>query len=374
MRGSSVFEFPETMNDSTPPQKTSKAPIAIAVLAAAAIGAGIWWWTSRGYESTDDAFIQADVTMVAPRVSGTVTKVYVSDNQIVAAGALLFELDAEDFKARLRQAQANLAAAKAQALSAQADLELTRTRAPAGVTQAQAGLAAARAQADRAKSDVTRYEALYAKDEVSKQILEQAQTNYRAMRAQADQAVAALTSARTTPEQIAAKEAQLASAQAAEAQAQAAVDQSALQLGYTQVKAPSAGRVTRKNVQLGSQLQAGAPVLALVGNAPWIVANFKETQLEHLRIGQPVDVKVDAYPGQHFTARVQSLQAGTGSAFSLLPAENATGNFVKVVQRVPVKLVFDPAPDAALHLAPGMSVVPRVDVRHEDGTRLAAAQ
>lgn len=362
------------MNDTSAEQKKSRAPIAIAVLAVAAVGAGIWWWTARGYESTDDAFIQADVTMIAPRVSGTVTKVYVNDNQVVVAGAVLFELDAEDYEARLRQAQANLAAAQAQTLSAQADLDLTRTRAPAGVTQAQAGLAAARAQADRAQADVKRYEALYAKDEVSKQILEQAQTNYRALRAQAEQAVAMLTSAKTTPEQIAAKEAQLASARAAEAQAQAALDQSALQLGYTQIKAPVAGRITRKNVQLGSQLQAGSPVLALVGNAPWIVANFKETQLQHLRVGQPVDVKVDAYPGRHFSARVQSLQAGTGSAFSLLPAENATGNFVKVVQRVPVKLTFDPAPDAALHLAPGMSVVPRVDVRDEGGTKLATAQ
>ena len=117
----------------------------------------------------------------------------------------------------------------------------------------------------------------------------------------------------------------------------------------------------------------GTPVLALVGDQPWVVANFKETQLEDLRVGQPVEIEVDAYPGRHFSGRVDSLQAGTGSAFSLLPPENASGNFVKVVQRVPVKLVFDPAPDPALHLAPGMSVIPRVDLREQGGARLAEA-
>lgn len=333
------------------------------------IAAGLWW---RGYgiETTDDAFIQSDITMIAPRVSGTVIAVHVVDNQSVKAGDALFEIDPADYATRVRQAEANLAAAKAQALSAEADLIITRTSAPAGVAQARAGLRAAQAQAERARADVARYESLFKKDEISQQTLDQATATARALQAQAEQAVAVLDAAQTTPQQTAAKEAMVASAQAAVAQSQAALDQARLQLSYTRVVAPADGLVTRKNLQPGSQVAAGGPVLALVGNQPWIVANFKETQLQHLRIGQPVKIKIDAYPARDFHARIDSLQAGTGSAFSLLPAENASGNYVKVVQRVPVKLVFDPAPEAGLHLVPGMSAVPRVDIRNDSGRRL----
>lgn len=350
--------------------KRSRKPLMIGAAVILVIAVAIIWWITRGYESTDDAFIQADITMVAPRVSGTVIALHVDDNQMVHAGDALFELDPADYETHVRQAQANLDAAQAQVEAAQADLTITQTSAPAAVAQAQAALVAARAQAARAQADAKRYESLYAKDEISAQTLDQARTTARALNAQADQASAQLASAQTTPQQLGAKKAQLAGAQAAVAQAQAAFDQAKLQLSYTKVVAPSDGRVTRKNLQPGSQLAAGGPVLALVGNAPWIVANFKETQLEHLRIGQPADVEIDAYPGQKFPAKVDSLQAGTGSAFSLLPAENASGNFVKVVQRVPVKLVFDQAPGADLHLAPGMSVVPKVDIRDESGARL----
>ncbi|NGY03694.1 HlyD family secretion protein [Solimonas terrae] len=351
--------------------RSSRKPLLIGIAGIVAVIAAVAWWISRGYESTDDAFIQADITMVAPRVSGTVIAIHVDDNQAVHAGDPLFELDPADYITHVRQAEANLAAAQAQAQSAQADLTITQTSAPAMVAQSQAALVAARAQAERAQADARRYESLYAKDEISQQTLDQARTTARALKAQADQAAAQLTASQTTTEQLGAKQAQLAAAQAAVAQAQAALDQAKLQLSYTRVAAPSDGRVTRKNLQPGSQLQAGSPVLALVGTTPWIVANFKETQLRHMRVGQPVSVEIDAYSGQKFSARVDSVQAGTGSAFSLLPAENASGNFVKVVQRVPVKLVFDPLPSPELHLAPGMSVVPKVDIRDDSGTRLA---
>lgn len=359
---------------SQPPvkQKRSRGWLVGGVGLVLLIAAGMWWH-GRGIETTDDAFIQADITMIAARVSGTVVAVHVADNQPVKAGDALFEIDPADFETRVRQSEANLAAAQAQALSAEADLTITRTSAPAGVAQARAGLRAAQAQAERAKADVARYESLYQKDEISKQTLDQATSTARALQAQAEQAVAMLAAAQTTPQQTAAKEAMVASAQAAVAQAQAALDQAKLQLSYTKVVAPTDGLVTRKNVQPGSQVQAGGPVLALVGNTPWIVANFKETQLQHMRIGQPVKIRVDAYPGRDFQARVDSLQAGTGSAFSLLPAENASGNYVKVVQRVPVKLVFDPAPEAELHLVPGMSVVPRVDIANDSGKPLAGS-
>ncbi|MFT4047526.1 MAG: HlyD family secretion protein [Solimonas sp.] len=359
--------IPPPANDA---QKRSRRKALIAILAVLFVVSAIAYWILRGYESTDDAFIQADITMVAPRVGGTVVAVHVEDNQPVKAGDALFELDPADYVTHVRQAEANLAAAQAQGEQAQADLTITRTSAPAAVAQAQAALVAARAQAERAQADARRYESLYAKDEISQQTLDQARTTARALQAQAEQAAAQLRSTQTTPQQLGARQAQLAAAQAAVAQAQAALDQARLQLSYTKVVAPGDGRITRKNLQPGSQLAAGAPVLALVGNVPWVVANFKETQLRHMRIGQPVSVKIDAYPGQTFTARVDSLQAGTGSAFSLLPPENASGNYVKVVQRVPVKLVFDPAPSAELHLAPGMSAVPKVDIRDDSGAQL----
>lgn len=358
-------------NQNASPTTRSRRPLLIAIFAIAAVVAAIFWWLSRGYESTDDAAIQSDITMVAPRVSGTVIGVEVDDNQMVKTGDVLFKLDPADYQTHVRQAEANLASAQAQAQTAQADLTITQTSAPAAVAQSRAALAAARAQAERARADAKRYESLYAKDEISQQALDQARTTARALDAQADQAAAQLTATQTTTEQLGAKRAQLAAAQAAVAQAEAALDQAKLQLSYTTVVAPGSGRVTRKNLQPGSQLAAGSPVLALVGTTPWIVANFKETQLRHMRIGQPVDVKIDAYPGRAFTARVDSVQAGTGSAFSLLPAENASGNFVKVVQRVPVKLVFDPLPPADLYLAPGMSVVPRVDIHDDSGKQLA---
>lgn len=359
-------------SDAPPATPARRWPLML-VVALAALGLGLWWWMSRGYESTDDAFIQADITLVAPRIAGTVVRVPISDNQIVEAGALLFELDPADHEARLRQVSADLSAAQARFQVARAELDMTRTRAPAALAQAAAAVRSARANADNAAADERRYEALYAKDQIPRQLMEQARSSHRALRAAAEGMQAGMRGAQTLTQQIAAQEAALKSAEAAVAQAQAARDQAALQLGYCRVTAPVAGRVTRKNVLPGSQVQVGAPALALVGDQPWVVANFKETQLEDLRIGQPVEIEVDAYPGRRFGGRVESLQSGTGSVFSLLPTENASGNFVKVVQRVPVKLVFDPAPDPALHLVPGMSVIPRVDLREQGGARLVAA-
>lgn len=359
-------------SDAPPARPARRWPLMLA-MALAALGLGLWWWMSRGYESTDDAFIQADITLVAPRIAGTVVRVPISDNQIVEAGALLFELDPADHEARLRQVSADLSAAQARVQVARAELDMTRTRAPAALAQAAAAVRSARANADKAAADERRYEALYAKDQIPRQLMEQARSSHRALQAEAEGMQAGMRGAQTLTQQIAAQEAALKSAEAAVAQAQAARDHAALQLGYCRVTAPVAGRVTRKNVLPGSQVQVGAPVLALVGDQPWVVANFKETQLEDLRIGQPVEIEVDAYPGRRFGGRVDSLQSGTGSVFSLLPPENASGNFVKVVQRVPVKLVFDPAPDPALHLVPGMSVIPRVDLREQGGARLVAA-
>jgi membrane fusion protein (multidrug efflux system) len=288
---------------------------------------------------------------MAPKISGTVKTVAVVENQQVKAGDLLVELDPADYAVKVQQAQANLDAA-------QADLALTRDRSAAGVAQAQAALRSADAESARAQADIERFRQLYEKDEISKQQLDQATAASASMLARADQARSFLRDAQTAPRQIAVKESIVATRKAE-------FDAAQLALSYTKIVAPRDGKVTRKNVQPGQQVQPGSALLAIVGDDPWVVANFKETQLARLRAGQPVTFKVDAYPGYKFTGRVDSVQSGTGSVFSLLPAENATGNFVKVVQRVPVKLVFDPRPDAQHALVPGMSVVPTVDVTSE---------
>lgn len=361
------------MNDATAAPIERRRPLLLWAVPVLLAAGAVVWWLSGGTVSTDDAFIQADVTMIAPRVNGTVLKVLVADNQTVKAGDLLIEIDPADYETALRQAEANLAVAQAALESARADLAMTRKSAPAGVEQAQAALHAAQAQSERAQADAARYQSLYDKDEISKQTLDQALATARALNAEAERSNAMLRGAQTAPEQHNARQARVMSAQAGVAQAQAALDQARLKLSYTRVLAPCGGLVTRKNVRPGSQVQTGTPVLALVGSEPWVVANFKETQLGKLRVGQAAEFKVDAYPGLRFSGRIESLQAGTGSAFSLMPPENASGNFVKVVQRVPVKLVFDPAPDPSLHLVPGMSVEPKVDVSPSGDGALASS-
>jgi len=250
--------------------------------------------------STDDAFVEAHVIPVSAMVSGHVVRVLVDDNQIVKAGAVLAEIDPRDFQTRLDQARGKVASDRAEAAKTEADLK--------------------------------RASALFARDEASRQELEHAQ-------AAADAAKADLS------------------------QTGAALRQAELDLSYTKLLAPEDGRVTRKAVEPGAYVAVGQPVLALVPADAWVVANFKETQLARMRPGQPASVLIDAYPEKRLRGRVDSIQAGTGARFSLMPAENATGNFVKVVQRVPVKIVLDETPGAGRVLAPGMSADVEVDLR-----------
>lgn len=250
--------------------------------------------------STDDAFIEAHVIPVSAKVSGHVLRVLVDDNQVVKAGDVLAELDARDIQTRLDAARGKAASDRAEAAKTAADL--------------------------------SRAKALFARDEASKQELDHSQ-------AAAD------------------------GAQAGVSQSEAALRQAELDLSYAKIVAPEGGRVTRKAVEAGAYVSVGQAVLALVPEAVWVVANFKETQLTRMRPGQPATVLVAAYPDMRLRAHVDSIQAGTGARFSLLPAENATGNFVKVVQRVPVKLVFDEKPGDGRLLAPGMSVEADVDLR-----------
>jgi membrane fusion protein, multidrug efflux system len=344
------------------PGTSGKRRIAIVAVVAALALAGIvlWWWGGRGYESTDDAFIQADIVTIAPKISGTVKAVAVVENQAVKAGDLLVELDPADYDVKVQQARAGLAAA-------QADLALTRERAAAGIGQAEAGTRSTIAESERAQADVERFRQLYAKDEISKQQLDMAEAQARSLKARADEAHSRLRDAQSAPRQVAVKESIVATRQAE-------LQQAELALSYTRITAPRDGKVTRKNVQPGGQVAPGMALLAIVGDEPWVVANFKETQLARIRPGAPATFEVDAYPGYTFKGRVDSVQSGTGAVFSLLPPENATGNFVKVVQRVPVKLVFDPKPDEQHRLVPGMSVEPTIDVTAEPvASRMADA-
>lgn len=325
------------------------------------------------------------------------------------------ELTRATARANVQQAAATVQQARSgvESQSAAASAERTRiAQAGAGVAtaqanaaQAQAQVAAAAAEATRAEADVTRYQELFSKDEVSRQRLDQATAAAATARAQlnaarqrvaaaeaqvaearAAQATAAenarraqtqvggaqagvgealgrLAQAQTAPQQVAVSQAQAETAGATIEQLQAAVRQAELELSYTKIYAPESGRVTRKAVEEGALVQVGQPLLAVVSGDVWVTANFKESQIGSLRPGQPVELNVDAYPDKVFKGHVESIQAGTGSAFSLIPPENATGNYVKVVQRVPVKLVFDERPDPQHMLAPGMSVEPEVRVK-----------
>ncbi len=360
------------------------------IAVALAIGGAIYWFLNRDLVSTDDAYIDGNVVQVGPRVPGTVVTLHVNDNQPVRRGQPLVTLEARDYEVAVATARANLALANAQADKARINLGYGRTttaasfdqalsgvdNARAALSQAQAQVTASEAEAQRARADLDRYERLVGTDFASRQRYDQAQADarstaarllvarqgIRAAEAQLGQAQGRLEEARTVPEQAAIRDAELKAAEAQQAAAQAALDQAELNLSYTRIVAPQDGIVTRRRVNAGDQVDRGQNLIALVIGTPWVTANFKETQLTHMQPGQPVTVTIDAYPGTKLKARIDSIQRGTGARFALLPPENASGNFVKVVQRVPVKIVFDESPDPNLVLSLGLSVVPTVDI------------
>jgi membrane fusion protein, multidrug efflux system len=353
-----------SLADLKPPR--SRRLILVAVIIALLVAGGsLWYVHSAGYESTDDASIEGHVVQVSPKLSTHVKAVHFDDNYQVKKGDLLIELDPRDFEVSLASAVANLASAQSKLTEA----EVQQYVAQAGLGQAKADLVSAQATADNAQADLKRNERLFQTRVIDRR-------EYDASVAQAKSAIA---NADAATKKVASQEAQirLASAQyvtasAEEKQAAAQLRQAQLQLSYTKIFAPFDGRVTKKGVEPGNYVQPGQTLFSLVPPDVWIVANFKETQLKQMRVGQPVSVRVDAVPGHSFRAHIESFQVGTGSRFTLLPPENATGNFVKVVQRVPVKIVFD-EPSANLErLWPGESVEPKVNVRNaatESGRR-----
>jgi len=321
------------------------------------------------HESTDDAFLSANIVSIAPRVAGQVQKVCINDNQPVKAGDLLLELDPADFEVQVAQKKAARVAADANVRLILASIDLLGTQvatAEATAKQSEAQVAADQANADKAGADLKRAEDLIQKNTISPQEYDAAKATAAAAAAntKAGQEKAASDRSKIT-ESRAELEAGRRAWERALAQARqsgADVQQADLNLSYTRVTAPQDGRVTRKSVENGDYVQVGQRLLALVPTDLWVVANFKETQLRDIHPGQPVKISVDSLAGAILAGRVQSIQAGSGAAFSLLPPENAVGNYVKVVQRVPVKIVFD-KPVAGDHvLGPGMSVMCSVQV------------
>jgi len=307
------------------------------------------------YESTDDAFIEGHVTLISPRVSGPVVRLLIEDNQVVKEGDPLLEIDPRDFETKLAQTRADLTAARSQLEQARAQVAVDEAKA----AQQLAAVTAAEAEAGRAGADLQRYQSVESRA-VSRTQLDLEQTQAKSTAATLE---VARQKAKAAEAQVGLSRANVETANAGVEQARAKMEQAQLDLSYTKVAAPVDGRVTRRSVEKGAYVQTGESLLALVPANVWVVANFKETQLTHMRPGQPVSIHVDAFPGRDFKGKVDSLQAGSGARFSLLPPENAVGNYVKVVQRVPVKIIFDEPLDPRLDIAPGMSVEPEVRVK-----------
>jgi membrane fusion protein, multidrug efflux system len=365
------------------------------------IGSFFAWRYFSSYESTDDAQIDGHLMPVSARISGYVMKVNVRDNQYVRAGAVLVEIDPRDYQVAVDQARAALADAEASSRALHINVPIASvstasqlSASEANVRNAEAGIVAAQQQSDaaqaqlaqaeannvRAQSDLARYKQLVDKQEISQQIYDQAvaaaATNSAAVaaarasaaaaaqqvtqaRARLAQAQANLRAAQTGPQQVASTQARALSAEATVKQEQAALEQAELNLQYTKILASASG-VIMKNVEVGMNVQPGQQILSIVPlNDVWVTADFKETQLKHMRPGQRVDIKVDAN-GRTYKGHVESIAGSSGARLSLLPPENATGNYVKVVQRVPVKIVLDPGQNKDLALRLGMSVEPKV--------------
>ncbi|HVA57121.1 MAG: HlyD family secretion protein [Gemmatimonadaceae bacterium] len=314
------------------------------------------WRYSRSHESTDDAQLDGDMTPVLAKVGGYVQRITIDENEHVAGDSLLVLIDPAEYQARLAQAEGELAAARA-AVSGPLGEGQAQAMVQAASSQRaslEAQISAAKANLIKANADLARAKELVAKQIVSRQQLDAAQ-------AAADAAAAALQALQrqqsAAGSNITAARAGVRLAQARLAAAQATVENAKLQLSYTRITAPMAGMVSRKQVEIGQLVQPGQPLLTIVADTGvWVTANYKETQLSDIRVGQPVDIEIDAYPGCAAKGKVESLSAATGAMFALLPPDNATGNFTKVVQRVPVRIAVTKGCGASQPLRPGLSV------------------
>ena len=385
---------------------SSRAKLALGLLIAILLVGGFFAWRYfSSYESTDDAQIDGHVNSVSARVSGHVLKLNVDDNQYVEKGTVLVEIDPADYEVAVAQARAVYADSVAQASAAGVNVPITDVStssqvvgAQAGVSSAKAGVAAARQQFEAAKAqvveadanntkaqnDLVRYKQLIDKQEISQQQYDQAiaaaaaaaatveaakaaadaaQAQIAQAQGKSEQATADLRTAQTAPKTMQVTRSRAASAQANAERRKAELDQALLNLQYTKVVAPVTGIVSNRTVEVGQNLQAGQEMMKVIPLEDiWVTANFKETQLRQMKAGQKVEIEVDA-TGKTYKGHVDSFAGASGARFSLLPPENATGNYVKVVQRIPLKIVFEPGETKGHELLPGMSVEPKVGIR-----------
>jgi len=385
--------------------------VVLVVLLAAGFGGYRWWQYSRVHVSTENAYVQGHIVRIAPRIPGTVTGVLVDDNELVAEGDVLVELDRRDYEVALKESQARVKIAEARLGAATLGVPLEREQTEARVSEAEAGvgrirksLAQASSELETAREQVRGAKATLEKvgldkrrvsrlrdsgvlpqegyDEVVK-LFDVAEANYQAAVAQERAAEARVQSLEEQIEESLAKVAfartgttateirhfEMQSLEGDLARAEADLEQASLDLSYTTITAPVAGMVSEKTVEVGHRVQPGQTLMAVVPlNDLWVVANFKETQLTNVRVGQPVKIKADVYPGHTYHGIVESISAGTGAVFSLLPPENATGNWVKVVQRVPVKIMLNDPPAPERRLRVGLSVKAIVDTSSAPGT------
>lgn len=414
----------EDLPSPTPSRKRPNT-IALALLGMGAIALGAfgyhWWQYASTHEETDDATVAGHIHQVSARVPGNIAKVMVNDNQEVKDGQLLVQLDPADYKVKVTSAQAALESARRQASTAEANIayaaknsqaqkmqaegnidnaiaaissaQAVVSEARAGVPSAQSKLAEVEANLQKLQADYNRYNALYQSGAVNRQQLDAAKAAYQVALAQKSDAEQGIRAANAklaqAQEGVTQAQAQLRASQgglqqasavglqtevnrrqyeaakAAIDQAQVTLQDAQLQLSYTNILATATGRIGRKTAEVGQRVQSGTPLLAIVDDRQWIVANFKETQLERMRPGEAVAIKLDAFPHRTFTGRVDSISPASGAQFALLPPDNATGNFTKIVQRVPVKVVFDPQSIKGYEsaIAPGMSATVTVTVK-----------
>ena len=339
------------------PERTQKMVIVTIILAVISIIAGLFYYFhSSTYVSTDDAYVEGHNIQISPKVSGNIIKVHFDDNQQVKKGQLLAEIDPADYEIKYEQALSAVEGAKAQKNASEQQISQSKNN----MEQINADIDSVKAEFDLAETELNRYTNLYKSKAASKQDFDRAQTHYKSTKAKLDSSIKKASAAH---EQVSISSSNNEVAIAGIKHLQTAVKQAKLNLSYTKIFAPESGIITSKSVEEGVYVQTGQPLFAIVPEERWVVANFKETQLADMKIGQIVNIKVDSYPNKTFKGKVDSIQSSTGSASSMFPPENAVGSFVKVVQRIPVKIVFIEKIDSKYVIVPGMSVIPEVKIK-----------
>ncbi len=334
-----------------------------AIVVLAAIAGGVAYYLStKDQESTDDAYTDGRSLTISPKVAGYVIELLVNDNQRVKAGDVLARIDPRDYIVARDQARASLLQAQAQQRAAQLNTEIARKNFPARLLQAQGQLQQAQGQLYQAQAEYKRQHGV-AKEATTQQNVDNSTAQLTLAQGQVTAAQAAVAQAEPVQQNIGNAEEQVSQIDAQIKTAQSQLDQSELNLSYATIKAPQDGWITKRNIEVGNYLQVGASIFSIVTPEVWVTANFKESQLDRMRVGQTVHFAVDAYPHLKLDGHVDSIQLGSGSRFTAFPPENATGNFVKIVQRVPVKLVIDRGMDPAAPLPLGISVVPTVELK-----------